>query len=388
MFFELFQSGKGLFKEFKLSDMLGGMSGGMGSSAARDRWIDMFKEVMTTVWDFALGQRRYAAGPSFMQDSDGSSRWVDKVLKADFIVSSSALKGALAGMAAGGPAGATVAAASLAANCIDLDTYIKDFPYMMYYRLLSCTSLNIYEIPCVSEQLWQTDGSTGWDIEAFRLTDMISGGDRKNGGSMVTKVLDMVTGGLRDVIKRAQVNYMPKWDPSGNGMQDGLVVTFDLFNDTAEAAMKNFIFVNTIIPNNMWMQYGMLKHSPCVYDVKIEGVKRLFMCAADFKVKAGGLMRTPPSSWIQELCNKHANNGGDDGKSAGNWSPDALIESIRAGNLIKLPDVYTVEMTFKSLLPVNFNNFLYDFSRNGSMQTYANKDAHISNAVGEILKGI
>lgn len=36
--------------------------------------------------------------------------------------------------------------------------------------------------------------------------------------------------------------------------------------------MYNFIFVNTIVPNNMWLQYHMLAHSQCLYDVKIEGV--------------------------------------------------------------------------------------------------------------------
>lgn len=47
LFFELFQSAKGLFKEFKLTDAVG-----MGSDAARDRWFDMFKKVLTTCWDY------------------------------------------------------------------------------------------------------------------------------------------------------------------------------------------------------------------------------------------------------------------------------------------------------------------------------------------------
>ena len=32
--------------------------------------------------------------------------------------------------------------------------------------------------------------------------------------------------------------------------------------------------------------------------------------------------------------------------------------------MIKIPDVYRVKMSFKSLLPNNFNNFLYTYSQN------------------------
>lgn len=46
------------------------------------------------------------------------------------------------------------------------------------------------------------------------------------------------------------------------------------------------------------MQYGMLRHSPCLYDVKIDGLKRMFLCTGAFNVKSAGLLRTPPSAWI------------------------------------------------------------------------------------------
>lgn len=52
-----------------------------------------------------------------------------------------------------------------------------------------------------------------------------------------------------------RINYMPFWeskDGSATKPPD-VTVKFDLFNDTNERAMYNFIFVNTIIPNNMWL---------------------------------------------------------------------------------------------------------------------------------------
>lgn len=152
--------------------------------------------------------------------------------------------------------------------------------------------------------------------------------------------------------------------------------------------MKNFIFVNTIIPNNLPMQYGMLRHSPCLYDIKVEGLKRMFLCSGGFTVNSGGLMRTPPPNWIRTLCNKYANQGVDGGKWAGCWDPKQMVNDIIGHKLIRIPDVYTVSMKFSSLIPMNFNNFLYNLSKNSRMELYTNKEAHQPSVVGEILSSI
>ena len=34
----------------------------MGSDAARDRWFEMFKEILTTCWDYCTCQGEYASG--------------------------------------------------------------------------------------------------------------------------------------------------------------------------------------------------------------------------------------------------------------------------------------------------------------------------------------
>ena len=258
---------------------------------------------------------------------------------------------------------------------------------MMYYRLQSCTTLNVYELPSTGQDMYSSDGNSGWKDASMALKDLTGGGNDNNGG-MMGKVLNMVMGGgFTDLINRAKINYMPKWDPSGDGTLESVTVTFDLFNDTSEAALKNFIFINTIIPNNLWMQYGMLKHSPCLYDVKIDGLKRMFLCSGQFKVKAGGLMRTPPWEWLFDLCFMHANDGLG-GKEAGCWDAYSLLNDIVTHNLIKIPDVYTVEMTFTSLIPANFNNFMFNYSKNSSIENYTNQEAHQPSVIGEILGAI
>jgi hypothetical protein len=78
---------------------------------------------------------------------------------------------------------------------------------------------------------------------------------------------------INSAFSNVAINYMTSWDsqPGTDGPYPQVTAKFSLFNDSVGAAVANFIFVNTIAPNNMWMQYGLLQQSPSVYDVKIAG---------------------------------------------------------------------------------------------------------------------
>lgn len=115
--------------------------------------------------------------------------------------------------------------------------------------------------------------------------------------------------------------------------------------------------MNTLVPNNKWVQYNMFQHSSSLYDVKIEGLNRLFACAGDFKVTYEGVLRDPTKEWLNELVSKHANSCMDTEKFKKN-----VIEN----KLIKIPDVYRVQMSFQSLLPANFNNYIFNYAENAS----------------------
>ena len=43
---------------------------------------------------------------------------------------------------------------------------------------------------------------------------------------------------------------------------------------------------------------------------------------------------------------------------------------------IKIPDIYRVKMTFKSLLPANFNNFLFAYAANMNITKPNGKSAY------------
>lgn len=103
---------------------------------------------------------------------------------------------------------------------------------------------------------------------------------------------------------------MPSWNPTVGhaGMKyPTLNVNFSLFNDTLESAINNFLFINTIAPNNMWIQMGILQHSSSIYDIKIDGHSRMYACAGDVKVKFKGALRSPSEQFIRTLFGKYVN---------------------------------------------------------------------------------
>lgn len=257
--------------------------------------------------------------------------------------------------------------------------YIMTFPYRLYYRLQSCLTTNIYEIPGTDSNKALIDSSSG-------MAGWTDGGGDFNSGFRMSGVLAQIPGigGILDMLLgNIGINYMPWWSAKAGtegSKAPEIEIKFDLFNDSAEAAKMNFIFVNTIVPGNKWVQYNMFQHSPNLYDVKIEGINRLYACAGAFNVTYDGQLRNPPYRWIAELVSKHGNKC---------INKTQFIENIVNNRLIKIPDIYHVVMKFQSLLPANFNNYLYTYAENTNhISTYARNvydQSTISDALEKVL---
>lgn len=228
--------------------------------------------------------------------------------------------------------------------------FILKFPYAIYYRLISSTSINIYELPYNGKILWESSGG------GF--------GDGKFGGLSMGQ--EGIVGQLVNWFgKNITINTTPTWD-GPNDQPVKVEIDFSLYNDTIDAAVKNYIFITTLLANNKWVQYHMFQHSPSLYDVKIPGVNRLFMCTAQVRVEQKGVLRNPAL-----LANQNGN------------SRDAISILLSAhknercslsntdvynADLIRIPDVYDVHITFTSLLPNNFNNFMFQFYKNDKLK--------------------
>ena len=252
--------------------------------------------------------------------------------------------------------------------------FVMTFPYTLYYALQSCVTTGVYEVPALDSDkriLASGGGMKGWgDGSDF----MSSGGFRISG--LLNKI--PLIGSLANMILgNVGVNYMPWWNAeSGSKTIEPVInLKFDLFNDSYDAAMNNFIFVNTIVPNNKWIQYNMFQHSSHLYDVKIEGLNRLFACSGDFNVTYEGVLRDPPYKFIKDLVRLHANK---------NMSGE-FKNNIINNKLIKIPDVYRVSLQFQSLLPANFNNFIFNYAENASHMTKYKDHIYDESAVAMAL---
>ena len=61
--------------------------------------------------------------------------------------------------------------------------------------------------------------------------------------------------------------------------------------------------INTLFPGNMWMQYHLFNVAPNLYDIKVEGLQRLYMCTGEFKCECKGQLRTPSNDFLDKLKN-------------------------------------------------------------------------------------
>jgi hypothetical protein len=72
-----------------------------------------------------------------------------------------------------------------------------------------------------------------------------------------------------------------------------------------------------------------------LYDIKIEGYNRLFACTGKFKVTYKGILRDPPKVLLKVLDLKFKSSGAS-----------FTVDDIIKHKLIKIPDIYTLEMSF------------------------------------------
>ena len=245
----------------------------------------------------------------------------------------------------------------------DLYAKLVSFPYAMYYKLQSYTTTNIYEIPAMmsDKTLYSSTGKQGW--EGGKGVGLATFFDKD---SFLRKI-PILGKIVENIVSNVKVSWMPLWDANSGDRcaHPGVTVEFDLINDTDTAAAANLIFVNTLVPSNMFIQYGMFQHSSSIYDVRIQGFDRMFACKGNMTVSQLGVMRVPNKKWTWEFVKAHYN---WDGRGGGFPSKDDFCNKVYEDGLLKIPDAYHVKMEFESLLPNSFNSYLFNYLQNQRME--------------------
>lgn len=230
------------------------------------------------------------------------------------------------------------------------DLAILDFPWNMYYRLMGSTTNVVYRIPCqFPNNFLNSNGSYGWsnanigyysDLKKLythnknpkkNKDDDNSNSDSNNKSkdkkSLMSTVFSQI---FTNFSQKFGISIMPFFSP-GNSKNDSnmaFTITFDLINDTFDHANANHAFVQTLIANNKWLQYMFFTYPSNLYDVRIPGGYRLFMCTGNFSVKYKGVIKKSKK-------------------------PLGIF-----GDETRIPEAYSVSMTFTSLLPDNFNTHM------------------------------
>jgi len=172
-------------------------------------------------------------------------------------------------------------------------------PFILYYRLTTTRTNNIYEFPTsMQNNIFESDGTYGWGDDNgtdFPLLDVL--------GDKARSIVGLASSGLASTIR---VNAMPAFSPTGSAAATSFDVHIDLINDSEEAAINNFLFCHTLFGNNRWLQYGFVQTGASLYDVKFPGANRFFMCKGKFVCKGKGAFRTPSQNVIDGIVShKH-----------------------------------------------------------------------------------
>ena len=223
--------------------------------------------------------------------------------------------------------------------------------HFLYYNLLGSVTTNIYTIPNTTTNYLDSNGKDGWPVHAGGFGDI----SVKDANTFVGKMIGFLGGNVKIVTE-------PIWNASFDSGGTKIDITLNLFNDTYEHALNNYLFVNTIIPSNMPLQYGIWQMPPSVYDIKIEGGNRLYMCKGSFTCQNKGVLRLPSKKFLTELCKNHLNNY-ENHPCPKSLTPDTIIKH----RLVTIPDVYELKLSFESMLPNNINTYLEQFANNNSM---------------------
>lgn len=165
-------------------------------------------------------------------------------------------------------------------------------PFILYYRLTTTHTNNVYEIPySMQNEIMKSDGTYGWNGGNQSDFGLMDKAIAAVGESPITKLL------LGNTVK---VNMMPSFQPTGEARGESFTINIDLINDSDEAAINNFLMCHTLFGNNRWLQYGFVQAGASLYDVKLPGANRYFMCSGQFSCKGKGAFRTPST----EVCKK------------------------------------------------------------------------------------
>lgn len=239
------------------------------------------------------------------------------------------------------------------------DNIVLWLPFVLYYCLTTSQTTRCYTFPANAELYnEESNGSAGWTSNSSSF-----GIDSKGNASLTGfNVFNQLLGTLNTSI-------MPIFNPYAQENKTTTKFKISLINDTRKSAINNFLLVHSLIGGNLPLQYGFIRTGSSVYDIILpNGSRRFFMCGGKFSVKGKGVLR----SW------HHRSQSGITG----------LEHNRNFFTDIKIPDVYDLDLEFNSLLPDNFNNYIYGYYSNNKFDNFDDKNSQLSGVLNTLGNNI
>jgi len=188
-------------------------------------------------------------------------------------------------------------------------------------QIISGRYLGYYEIPFKGDLLFlNADGTSGWNYAG-----------QKN--SVISKVQSFMSKALPFDIDTIQM-----WNAPNDIEKQTIKVTLDLYNDNLDNLIKNFKYIHTLASGAFWLKDGFTTIAPNVYNVHFPGHFRYYYCAMTISVSNSGNKRKLTEDGFARFNNVC-------------HTADVFKDTF-------FPDVYSLNITFTSLIPNNFNVYL------------------------------
>jgi hypothetical protein len=204
-----------------------------------------------------------------------------------------------------------------------------------YLRVSDGKYMKRFEVPSYHDQVWNANGGQGW----------------KGMGAMeryMSFASAFMPGGL-------DVPAKPIFQAS-NVENPSVSSKFYMFNGHITAALSNLEFIYSLLPGGYWMQDSFYQRGSNLYTVSYENFYQYRLCAMEASVYMRGKIRKAPARVVQQF-------------------PSVTM----------LPDIWEVDIQFKSLLPNTLNQFFAPYFP--EFKVNVGQSTEVFNFVGNLIEG-
>lgn len=208
------------------------------------------------------------------------------------------------------------------------DALLYSFPKFLYKNLIAGEFLGSFELPYYGTDFIHAKGMDGWQNTTFM----------KKYAQNLTGILDRFGLGGLNVPITPQFTFDGGWGPEC----DEITNVVYLYNDTLKRFIVNTDFIIFLTMGALWVQSGPLQRGSNLYQVVIPGRMRYYLCKMDVHVETVGKQR-------------RANATGIDYLKKSTLLPKVFCDETGPS----IPDGYKITTKIQSLLPNNFNAFMF-----------------------------